>query len=104
MVAASADGRTIAAVQGLRVLVRDKSRTVLLTFAVDASVETALVAGELYRRADAWKFRVVAQRYTDGVGRSRARDRYAVDDPEPAAGSALRVDWLNPPVPAGYEN
>ncbi|OFE16152.1 hypothetical protein BA895_19885 [Humibacillus sp. DSM 29435] len=84
MVVAPADGRTIAAVQGLR--------------ADNAIMETVLVPGEIYRRDGARKFRSGAHGYIDRVGRYREGLRCAVDDPEPVAGSALRVDWLNSSV------
>jgi tellurium resistance protein TerD len=33
----------------------------------DASVETALIFGELYRHNNEWKFRAVGQGYTGGL-------------------------------------
>jgi tellurium resistance protein TerD len=33
----------------------------------DASTETAMVFGELYRAADEWKFRAVGQGYSAGL-------------------------------------
>jgi len=43
----------------------------------DASAETAMIFGELYRRDDDWKFRAVGQGYASGLG-GIARD-YGVD-------------------------
>ncbi|MBC9957950.1 TerD family protein [Yimella sp. cx-51] len=34
----------------------------------DASTETALIFGELYRNAGEWKFRAIAQGYSNGLG------------------------------------
>jgi len=34
----------------------------------DASTETAMLFGELYRHAGEWKFRAVGQGYTGGLG------------------------------------
>lgn len=40
----------------------------LLSFAIpDASVETAMIVGELYRRNGTWKFRAVGQGYSSGL-------------------------------------
>jgi tellurium resistance protein TerD len=43
----------------------------------DASTETAMVFGELYRRGDEWKFRAIGQGYANGLA-GIARD-YGVD-------------------------
>ena len=43
----------------------------------DASTETAMVFGELYRRGSEWKFRAVGQGYASGLA-GIARD-YGVD-------------------------
>lgn len=76
----------------------------------DMTTETAAVTVEIYRRDIGWKIRAVGQGYHDGLG-GLARDfGVNVDDPDPSAGapdlttfSAPRIDWTNPPVPAGYE-
>ena len=34
----------------------------------DASTETALIFGELYRNGGEWKFRAIAQGYSSGLG------------------------------------
>jgi stress response protein SCP2 len=89
----------------------------LLRFPMAPQVETAIIAGELYRRIGSWKFRAVAQGYTDGLA-ALARDfGIGVDDapppaPTPAPSHAAippassrnaQIDWLKPPIPAGYE-
>ncbi len=52
----------------------------------DASTETAMVFGELYRHGAEWKFRAVGQGYASGARRHRSR---------------LRRERLTPPVFAG---
>lgn len=74
VIAASADGGTFGQVPGLSLSVTDPAGTPIADFAItDASVETAYVFGELYRRAGAWKFRAVGQGYDSGLG-GLARD------------------------------
>ncbi|MEU7014219.1 TerD family protein [Streptomyces sp. 2RAF24] len=52
----------------LRMTVSDRSGEALLGFSiVDATVETAFIFGELYRRAEEWKFRAVGQGYETGL-------------------------------------
>jgi tellurite resistance protein TerA len=133
VIAASADGGTFGQVPGLRVDVIDAAGTTLLRFAMTAQAETAFIVGELYRRGGAWKFRAIAQGYVDGLA-GLARDfGITIDDPgpqhpppsptpptprgpepsrqpsaqpgvHPSPGRPAGIDWLNPPVPAGYEN
>ncbi|WP_198539230.1 TerD family protein, partial [Streptomyces graminilatus] len=61
VLAASADGGTFGQVPGLYIEVRDAAQdTVVARFDnAGASVETAFVLGEFYRRQGAWKFRAV---------------------------------------------
>ncbi|MCJ1677611.1 TerD family protein [Streptomyces sp. APSN-46.1] len=52
----------------LRMTVADRSGEPLVGFSiVDASVETAFIFGELYRRGEEWKFRAVGQGYETGL-------------------------------------
>ncbi|MEU3445674.1 TerD family protein [Streptomyces thermolilacinus] len=52
----------------VRLTLADGSGETLLRFAVDDAGEvSALIFGELYRRADAWKFRAVGQGYASGL-------------------------------------
>ncbi len=73
VLAASADGGTFGQVSDLRVLLHDLSPGAggepLATFDVlpDTGEETALICGELYRRADGWKFRALGQGYASGL-------------------------------------
>ncbi|MFF4013296.1 TerD family protein [Streptomyces sp. NPDC001717] len=52
----------------LRMTVADRSGEPLVGFSIeDASVETAFIFGELYRRGEEWKFRAVGQGYETGL-------------------------------------
>ncbi|MFC9340705.1 TerD family protein [Streptomyces sp. NPDC057020] len=52
----------------LRMTVTDRSGEALLGFSIpDATIETAFIFGELYRRNDEWKFRAVGQGYETGL-------------------------------------
>lgn len=70
LLAASADGGTFGQVPGLHIRVLDAAGGAELDrFDSDnASVETAFVLGELYRRQGAWKFRAAGQGYDTGLG------------------------------------
>lgn len=62
VVAASSDGGTFGSVPALALTLTDASGAQLARFDItDAATETAFAFGELYRRADAWKFRAVGQ-------------------------------------------
>ncbi|MGW2274813.1 TerD family protein [Streptomyces yangpuensis] len=52
----------------LRMTVADRSGETLVGFSIEgASVETAFIFGELYRRGEEWKFRAVGQGYETGL-------------------------------------
>ncbi|MGW4444869.1 TerD family protein [Streptomyces sp. NPDC004682] len=68
VLAATADGGTFGQVPGLGVRVTGPDgETVAHYDNTGASVETALVLGELYRRQGGWKFRAVGQGYGSGL-------------------------------------
>ncbi|MFD7412685.1 TerD family protein [Kitasatospora purpeofusca] len=72
VLAGSSEGGTFRTVSGLRLLLFDAAAgdgvPALAEFAMaDGDEVTALVAGELYRRAGAWKFRAVGQGYASGL-------------------------------------
>ncbi|MZE81780.1 Tellurium resistance, partial [Streptomyces sp. SID5475] len=69
VLAASADGGAFGQVPGLHIRVLDAvSGAEIARFdSEDATVETAFVLGELYRRQGAWKFRAVGQGYDSGL-------------------------------------
>nr|WSX52142.1 TerD family protein [Streptomyces sp. NBC_00974] len=52
----------------LRMTIADRSGEPLVGYSIDdASVETAFIFGELYRRGEEWKFRAVGQGYETGL-------------------------------------
>ncbi|MFI9275136.1 TerD family protein [Kitasatospora sp. NPDC052896] len=91
VLAGSAEEGSFRAVRGLRVLLYDAAPTAagaapLAEFPVaDVEEVSALVCGELYRRAGSWKFRAVGQGYASGLGGLATDFGIAVDDDEPAA-------------------
>ncbi|MFD4235425.1 TerD family protein [Streptomyces sp. NPDC058542] len=93
VVAASADGGTFGRVSGLHVRVTDAaSGAELARFdSTDATVETAFILGELYRRQGAWKFRAVGQGYSTGLEGLATDFGISVDEPQQAPPA--------PPVP-----
>ncbi|MFJ6084573.1 TerD family protein [Streptomyces sp. NPDC092369] len=98
---ASADGGTFGQVPGLYIEVRDAAQnTVAARFdSTGASVETAFVLGEFYRRQGAWKFRAVGQGYSSGL-EGLARDfGITVDEPQQAAPTPAPQP-VAPPPPA----
>jgi tellurite resistance protein TerA len=89
VIAASADGGTFGQVPGLCLRVFDAaSRQEILRFEdMQASSETAFVAGEFYRRDGAWKFRAVGQGWASGLA-GLAQDYGISVDEEPAPAPA----------------
>lgn len=112
VLAASADGGTFGQVPGLSVRVLDATGAgpggaasatsggaELARFdSQDATVETAFVLGELYRRQGGWKFRAVGQGYDSGLAGLATDYGISVDDPGTApAGPAA------PPAPPAHD-
>jgi len=97
VLAASTDGGTFARVPDLYIEVRDATRgTVAARFdSPGATVETAFVLGEFYRRQGAWKFRAVGQGYDSGLEGLATDFGITVDEPQQAASPAP------PPPPSG---
>ncbi|MFI0541422.1 TerD family protein [Streptomyces sp. WSLK1-3] len=87
VLAASADGGTFAGVPDLYIEVRDAARdTVAARFdSTGATVETAFVLGEFYRRQGAWKFRAVGQGYDSGLEGLATDFGITVDEPQQTA-------------------
>lgn len=113
VLAASSDGGSFGRVPGLRVEVRDAAHdTVVARFDnPGATVETAFVLGEFYRRQGAWKFRAVGQGYDSGLEGLATDYGITVDEPQqmppapavaapPAAPSVTRSAATPPPPPA----
>ncbi|MDG9689701.1 TerD family protein [Streptomyces sp. DH17] len=86
ILAASADGGTFGQVPDLYIEVRDAARnTVAARFDnPGATVETAFVLGEFYRRQGAWKFRAVGQGYDRGLEGLATDYGISVDEPQQA--------------------
>ncbi|MEU3353144.1 TerD family protein [Streptomyces sp. NPDC037389] len=87
VLAASADGGAFGRVPGLGIRVLDAAAgTELARFeSRDATVETAFVLGELYRRQGEWKFRAVGQGYSSGLEGLATDYGITVDRPSAAA-------------------
>ncbi|MEU9326476.1 TerD family protein [Streptomyces canus] len=96
VLAASTDGGTFAQIPDLYIEVRDAAQgTVAARFdSAGATVETAFVLGEFYRRQGAWKFRAVGQGYDSGLEGLATDFGITVDEPQQAAPTAP------PPAPA----
>lgn len=103
VLAASADGGTFGRVPGLSIRVLDAaSGAELARFdSADATVETAFILGELYRRQGAWKFRAVGQGYDSGLEGLATDFGITVDRPAPVPAAApQRSAPSAPPAPA----
>ncbi|MGW1626987.1 TerD family protein [Streptomyces sp. NPDC002172] len=94
VLAASADGGTFGQVPGLYVEVRNAAdgQVVARFDSTGATVETAFVLGELYRRQGGWKFRAVGQGYSSGLEGLATDFGITVDEPQHPA---------RPPMPQG---
>ncbi|MGW8724875.1 TerD family protein [Streptomyces sp. NPDC055808] len=90
VLAASADGGTFGRVPGLGIRVLDAAGGAELARfdSQDATVETAFILGELYRRQGAWKFRAVGQGYDSGLEGLATDFGISVDKPQPPAAQA----------------
>ncbi|TXS01644.1 TerD domain-containing protein [Streptomyces sp. NBC_00708] len=104
VLAASADGGTFGRVSGLYVRVLDAMNGAELARfdSSDATVETAFILGELYRRQGAWKFRAVGQGYGSGLAGLATDFGISVDEPQqpqaaPQPRPATRVAAAPPP-------
>ncbi|CAM5615297.1 Tellurium resistance OS=Streptomyces alboniger OX=132473 GN=CP975_03965 PE=3 SV=1 [Streptomyces alboniger] len=96
VLAASADSGTFGQVPGLYIRVLDAAGgTEIARYdSADATVETAFVLGELYRRQGAWRFRAVGQGYGSGLEGLATDYGITVDEPRKAAPAAT------PPAPS----
>ncbi|WP_128378288.1 TerD family protein [Streptomyces cavernae] len=88
VVAASADGGSFGQVPGLHVRVLNGTQEIARFDSTDATVETAFVLGEFYRRQGAWKFRAVGQGYGSGLEGLATDYGITVDEPQHTAPSA----------------
>ncbi|MEV7883426.1 TerD family protein [Streptomyces sp. NPDC002817] len=87
VLAASSDGGSFGQVPGLYIEVKDAAQgAVIARFdSTGASVETAFVLGEFYRRQGNWKFRAVGQGYGSGLEGLATDFGISVDEPQQAA-------------------
>ncbi|MGW6402995.1 TerD family protein [Streptomyces sp. NPDC055134] len=103
VLAASSDGGSFGQVPGLYIRVLDAANGAEIARydSADASVETAFVLGELYRRQGAWKFRAVGQGYGSGLAGLATDYGITVDEPQtPAPTSAPAPAPAVTPAPA----
>ncbi|MER6959756.1 MULTISPECIES: TerD family protein [unclassified Streptomyces] len=100
VLAASTDGGAFGRVPDLYIEVRDAAQgTVVARFdSTGATVETAFVLGEFYRRQGAWKFRAVGQGYGSGLEGLATDFGITVDEPQHAAAPAPTTP-RTPPAP-----
>ena len=100
VLAASADGGTFGRVPDLYIEVRDAvQNTAVARFdSTGATVETAFVLGEFYRRQGAWKFRAVGQGYDSGLEGLATDFGITVDEPQQATPAATMAPPAGPPV------
>lgn len=77
----------------LRLAISDSAGQGLLAFDIDdATVETAFIFGELYRRGDGWKFRAVGQGYKAGLAGLATDFGISVDDSDDDIAEASTTD------------
>lgn len=102
VLAASVDANTFGQVPGLHIRVLDSGSGAEIARydSQDATVETAFVLGELYRRQGAWKFRAVGQGYGTGLEGLATDFGISVDEPQqaPAAPAAPAPAPVAPPA------
>lgn len=100
VLAASSDGGTFGQVPDLYIEVRDAvQNTAIAHFdSAGATVETAFVLGEFYRRQGAWKFRAVGQGYDSGLEGLATDFGITVDEPQHTAPAATMPPPAGPPV------
>ncbi|SBT89737.1 tellurite resistance protein TerA [Streptomyces sp. DI166] len=107
ILAASADGGSFGQVPDLAIEVKDAAQgTSVARFdSTGATVETAFVLGEFYRRQGAWKFRAVGQGYSSGLEGLATDYGITVDEPQqpapaPAAPAPAAPTPTMPQMPA----
>ncbi|MFJ9949847.1 TerD family protein [Kitasatospora sp. NPDC091207] len=101
VLAGSSEGGSFRTVTGLRLLLFDagagEGAAALAEFAMPENDDvTALVAGELYRRAGSWKFRAVGQGYASGLIGLATDFGITVED---SAGGSLDAGPADRPAP-----
>ncbi|MEU1299717.1 TerD family protein [Streptomyces shenzhenensis] len=101
VLAASADGGSFGRVPDLYIAVTDAARgdAVARFDSTGATVETAFVLGEFYRRQGGWKFRAVGQGYDSGLEGLATDFGITVDEPQHTAPVAPPAAPVTPPAP-----
>ncbi|MET9643251.1 TerD family protein [Streptomyces syringium] len=101
VLAASADGGSFGQVPGLHIRVSDAAGGAELARfdSTDATVETAFVLGELYRRQGEWKFRAVGQGYGSGLAGLATDYGISVDEPQPVSERPVPAPQAPPAQP-----
>lgn len=101
VLAASADGGSFGKVPGLYIRVLDAASGAEIARyeSQDATVETAFVLGELYRRQGAWKFRAVGQGYSTGLEGLASDFGITVDEPQKQAPAQAALPAPAAPAP-----
>ncbi|MET8808391.1 TerD family protein [Streptomyces sp. NPDC004546] len=102
VLAASADGGTFGQVPDLYIEVTDavSGQAVARFDSPGATMETAFVLGEFYRRQGGWKFRAVGQGYSSGLEGLATDFGITVDEPQHAAPPAAPRPATPPPPTA----
>ncbi|WP_407841699.1 TerD family protein [Streptomyces sp. DSM 116496] len=106
LVVASAEDVPFERVHDLRILLYDATATggsePLAYFDVrpETGAETALICGELYRRADAWKFRALGEGYSNGLVGLATDHGISVDENAPEAQEQVQGPSGSPATPA----
>ncbi|GAB7033770.1 TerD family protein [Streptomyces sp. NPDC021749] len=91
VLAASSDGGAFAGVADLRVLLYDAAAgdgepIAVFDVVPETGDETALICGELYRRAESWKFRALGQGYESGLTGLATEFGISVEENDDGAG------------------
>ncbi|QWB25823.1 MULTISPECIES: TerD family protein [Streptomyces] len=95
------EGARFGELDDLKVTLADAGGESLLQFVIeDAGEVSAIIFGELYRRADEWKFRAVGQGYESGLAGLATDFGVDVDDDEPDSETAAAPEVPVPVVPA----
>ncbi|MGY5123777.1 TerD family protein [Streptomyces nigrescens] len=95
VLAASSDGGAFAGVTDLQVLLYDAAASdgepvAVFDVVPETGDETALICGELYRRAEGWKFRALGQGYETGLVGLATEFGISVDENDAAAGRSAQ--------------
>ncbi|PKW06130.1 tellurite resistance protein TerA [Streptomyces sp. 1222.5] len=100
VLAASADGGSFGQVPGLYIEVAEAAtgQVVARFDNPGATVETAFVLGEFYRRQGSWKFRAVGQGYSSGLEGLATDFGITVDEPQHTAPPTATAPRTAPPV------